>query len=119
MKTKPLTAAQIDMLAHRLSEIPVAASASAKKAGDPALLARAVRAHWGIENRLHWVLDVVFHDDLMRLRTEEGSKNMTTIKHMAINLIRATPGKDSLKSKRKAAGWDQDYLKTLITQAGN
>ena len=86
---------------------------------DPALLARAVRAHWGIENRLHWVLDVVFHDDLMRLRTESGPKNMATIKHMAMNLIRAAPGKDSLKSKRKAAGWDQDYLKTIITKAGN
>ena len=82
------------------------------------LLARAVRAHWGIENRLHWVLDVVFHDDLMRLRTEEGPKNMATIKHMAMNLIRAAPGKDSLKTKRKAAGWDQEYLKTIITQAG-
>lgn len=85
---------------------------------DPALLARAVRAHWGIENRLHWVLDVVFHDDLMRLRTEDGPKNMATIKHMAMNLIRAAPGKDSLKTKRKAAGWDQDYLKKIITQTG-
>ena len=85
---------------------------------DPPLLARAVRAHWGIENRLHWVLDVVFHDDLMRLRTEEGPKNMATIKHMAMNLIRAAPGKHSLKTRRKAAGWDQNYLKTIITQAG-
>jgi len=83
---------------------------------DPPLLARAVRAHWGIENRLHWVLDVVFHDDLMRLRTEQGPKNMATIKHMAMNLIRAAPGKDSLKTKRKAAGWDQEFLKTIITQ---
>ena len=85
---------------------------------DPPLLARAVRAHWGIENRLHWVLDVVFHDDLMRLRTEDGPKNMATIKHMAMNLIRMAPGKDSLKSKRKAAGWDQDYLKAIITHTG-
>ena len=83
---------------------------------DSRLLARAVRAHWGIENRLHWVLDVVFHDDLMRLRTEHGPKNMATIKHMAMNLIRSAPGKDSLKIRRKAAGWNQDYLKTLITR---
>jgi predicted transposase YbfD/YdcC len=48
---------------------------------DARMLARAVRAHCGIENRLHWVLDVVFHDDLMRLRTEHGPKNMATIKH--------------------------------------
>jgi len=71
---------------------------------DGRLLARAVRAHWGIENRLHWVLDVVFHDDLMRLRTDNGPRNMSTIKHMAMNLIRAAPGKDSLKVRRKAAG---------------
>ncbi|MGH8297453.1 MAG: ISAs1 family transposase, partial [Steroidobacteraceae bacterium] len=82
---------------------------------DAATLARAVRAHWGIENRLHWVLDVVFHDDLMRLRTEHGPKNMATIKHMAMNLVRAAPGKDSLKVRRKAAGWSQDYLRTLLT----
>jgi len=83
---------------------------------DAKTLARAVRAHWGIENRLHWVLDVVFHDDLMRLRTDQGPKNMATIKHMAMNLIRAAPGKDSLKVRRKAAGWNQDYLRTIITQ---
>jgi predicted transposase YbfD/YdcC len=70
---------------------------------DERLLARAVRAHWGIENRLHWVLDVVFHDDLMRLRTENGPRNMATIKQMAMNLIRAAPGKDRLKVRRKAA----------------
>lgn len=83
---------------------------------DPRMLARAVRAHWGIENRLHWVLDVVFHDDLMRLRTEYGPKNMATIKHMAMNLIRTAPGKDSLKVRRKAAGWNQDYLRAIITR---
>jgi predicted transposase YbfD/YdcC len=83
---------------------------------DPRALARAVRAHWGIENRLHWVLDVVFHDDLMRLRTDHGPKNMATIKHMAINLIRNAAGNDSLKSRRKAAAWNHDYLPKLITQ---
>ena len=60
---------------------------------------------------------MVFHDDLMRLRTDQGPKNMATIKHMAMNLIRAAPGKHSLKTRRKTAGWDQNYLKTIITQA--
>ncbi len=83
---------------------------------DPQLLARAVRAHWGIENRLHWVQGVVFHDDLMRLRTENGPINMATIKHMAMNLIREANGKESLKVRRKTAGWDQTYLKALITR---
>ena len=49
--------------------------------------AAAVRAHWGVENRLHWVLDVVFHDHLARLRTANGPRNMAVIKHMNLNLI--------------------------------
>ncbi len=83
---------------------------------DPRTLARAVRAHWGIGNRLHWVLDVVFHDDPMRLRTDHGPKNMATIRHMAMNLIRGAAGEDSLKSRRKAAAWNHDYLRALITK---
>lgn len=83
---------------------------------DAKLCAKAVRAHWGIENRLHWVLDVVFHDDLMRLRTENGPKNMATVKHMAMNLVKAAPGPDSLRVRRKAAGWNDEYLRALITR---
>lgn len=81
---------------------------------NPVFFAKAARAHWGIENRLHWVLDVVFHDDLMRLRTANGPKNMATVKHMALNLIKSAPGKDSLRVKRKAAGWDDAFLLAII-----
>lgn len=81
-----------------------------------AQFARAVRAHWGIENRLHWVMDVVFHDDLMRLRTEHGPANMATIRHAALNLIRAIPDKASLKVRRKTVAWDDEYLRKTITQ---
>jgi predicted transposase YbfD/YdcC len=51
---------------------------------DAATFARAVRAHWGIENRLHWMLDVVFNDDQTRLRTGHGPENMAVVRHMAI-----------------------------------
>lgn len=81
---------------------------------DAVFFAKAARAHWGIENRLHWVLDVVFHDDLMRLRTENGPKNMATVKHMALNLVKSAPGKESLRLKRKAAGWDDAFLMAII-----
>jgi predicted transposase YbfD/YdcC len=81
---------------------------------DQAFFAKAARAHWGVENRLHWVLDVVFHDDLMRLRTANGPKNMATVKHMALNLVKSAPGKDSLRAKRKAAGWDDAFLLAII-----
>lgn len=77
--------------------------------------ARAVRSHWGIENRLHWTLDVVFHDDLMRLRTQHGPANMATIRHTALNIIRAIPDKASLKVRRKTAAWDDDYLFSAIS----
>jgi len=83
---------------------------------DAKLCAKAVRAHWGIENRLHWVLDVVFHDDLMRLRTQNGPQNMAVVKHMAMNLVKAAPGPDSIRVRRKAAGWDDNYLRGLLTR---
>ena len=52
----------------------------------------------------------------MRLRTDNGPQNMATIKHMAMNLLRSASGKDSLKVRRKAAGWDHNYLKSIITR---
>ena len=76
--------------------------------------ARAVRGHWGIENRLHWVLDVVFGDDQARLRTGHGAKNMAVVRHFAINLVRAVADKKSLKLRRKVAGWDVRYLAAIL-----
>ena len=81
-----------------------------------AQFAHAVRAHWGVENRLHWVMDVVFHDDLMRLRTENGPANMATIRHAAINIIKQINDKASFKVRRKTLGWDDDYLFNAITK---
>lgn len=81
---------------------------------DAKTFAAAVRAHWGIENRLHWVLDVVFHDDLARLRTGSGPQNMAVVKHMAMNLVRAQDDKHSLKVRRKLANLNPDYLESLI-----
>ncbi|MFV0474669.1 MAG: ISAs1 family transposase, partial [Pikeienuella sp.] len=73
--------------------------------------------HWGVENRLHWVMDVVFHDDLMRLRTEHGPANMAAIRHASLNLIKAIPDKASLKVRGKTLAWDDEYLRKTITQA--
>ena len=75
-----------------------------------------IRSHWAIENSLHWVMDMVFRDDECRLRTDHAPANFTTIKHMAQNLIRRDPGKDSLRLRRKVAAWDDDFLASLITQ---
>jgi len=79
------------------------------------LLGPVVRSHWAIENSLHWVLDMVFRDDECRVRTEHAPANFTTIKHMALNLLRRAPGKNSLRGRRKAAGWDDEFLASLVT----
>lgn len=74
----------------------------------------AIRAHWMIENGLHWVLDMSFRDDECRVRTDHAPANFTTIKHIALNLIRRAPGKDSIRLRRKVAAWDDDFLASLI-----
>jgi predicted transposase YbfD/YdcC len=80
-----------------------------------ALAGPVIRSHWAIENSLHWVMDMVFRDDECRVRTEHAPANFTTIRHMAHNLIRKAPGKDSLRLKRKVAAWDDDFLASIIS----
>lgn len=84
---------------------------------DAVTFARAVRAHWGVENRLHWVLDVVFHDDLARLRTGHGPQNMAIVKHIGLNLMRSTKATASLKVRRKKAAWNTGYLANVLRGA--
>lgn len=81
---------------------------------DAARAGRAVRGHWGIENNLHWVLDVGFGDDLSRLRKGFGAKNMAVVRHFALNLVRSARDKRSIKLRRKLAGWTPDYLDQLL-----
>jgi predicted transposase YbfD/YdcC len=80
------------------------------------LLGPVVRSHWAIENSLHWVMDMVFRDDECRVRTNHAPANFTTIKHMAHNLLRRPSGKDSFRVRRKVAGWDDEFLASLITR---
>ncbi|MFY9352692.1 MAG: ISAs1 family transposase [Sphingobium sp.] len=74
-----------------------------------------VRSHWAFENSLHWVMDMVFRDDECRVRTENAPANFTTIKHIANNLLRLPNTKDSLRSRRKIAAWDDNFLASLIS----
>jgi predicted transposase YbfD/YdcC len=73
------------------------------------------RDHWAVENSLHWVLDMIFRDDECRVRTNHAPANFTTIKHMALNLLRKAPGKNSLRLRRKVAAWDDGFLANIIT----
>ena len=77
--------------------------------------AAAVRSHWAIENRLHWVLDVTFGDDQSRLRKGHGARNMATGRHFAVNLVRTAKDKRSIKTRRKLAGWNTGYLNTILS----
>ena len=74
-----------------------------------------VRDHWAVENSLHWVMDMVFRDDECRLRTDHAPANFTTLKHIALNLIRRAKSKDSIRLRRKVAAWDDDFLESLVT----
>ena len=83
---------------------------------DAPVFANAVRSHWGgIENRLHWVLDVVFRDDDCRVRKDHARKNFTVIKHMAMNLLNRAKQKKSLRVMRKKTGWNNQFLKSILT----
>ena len=83
---------------------------------DAITFAAAVRAHRGVENRLHRVLDVVSHDDLARLRSGNGPHNMAVVKHMAMNLVRHPEDRHSLEVRRKLANLTPDHLETLTRQ---
>ena len=73
-----------------------------------------VRTHWGIENQVHWVLDVVFHEDASRIRKGYAPQNMAVVRHMALNLLRQEPSKGSLKAKRFRAALDGAYLARVL-----
>ncbi len=81
---------------------------------DAARFAHAVRSHWGIENRLHWVLDVTFRDDDSRVRKDHAPANFAVIKHIAINLLSKAKGKQSLRVMRKKAGWNNRFLIQIL-----
>jgi len=81
---------------------------------SPQAFAQAIREHWRIENSLHWVLDVTFAEDLSRLRKGHGAANMAVVRHFAINLVRGANDRHSLKTRRKLAGWSEDYLAALL-----
>jgi predicted transposase YbfD/YdcC len=79
------------------------------------LLGPVIRRHRAIENSLHRVMDMVFRHDECRVRTNHAPTNFTTVKHMACNLLRRPSGKDSMRVRRKVAGWDDDFLASLVT----
>ena len=79
-------------------------------------LARAIRGHWGIENSLHWVLDVALREDGCRVRTGHAAIHLATLRHMTLNLLRQdTTKKRGIRTKQKIAGWDHRHLLKLLS----
>src|SRR5215216_5516602 len=76
-----------------------------------------VRAHWGIENGLHWVLDGTMNEDGLRNRKDHGPENLALLRRLALNLATLEPSKASVKAKQKRAGWDNAYLAAILAQA--
>lgn len=83
-------------------------------AGSAKVLGSAVRGHWGIENGLHWVLDVVFGEDDSRVRAGHAGANLAMIRRVAVSLLRRAPGKMTTPTKRLRAGWDDEYLLQIL-----
>lgn len=89
---------------------------SSVDACDPKWLGQIIRAHWGIENQLHWVLDYAFDEDGQRARIGNSAANMAIIRHIALNIVKSDKtAKVGVKNKRLKAGWDEDYLVQLVT----
>jgi predicted transposase YbfD/YdcC len=75
----------------------------------------ATRAHWGVENNVHWVLDVVFDEDASRIRTGHAQQNLALMRRIAINMLNSeTTSRESLKGKRQLAGWDETFLERVV-----
>jgi predicted transposase YbfD/YdcC len=88
-------------------------------APQASLLLGAVRAHWGIENGCHWVLDAIFQEDASRTRLQNADENLALLRKIALNLIRQHPAKGSLKGKRYRAALNEDFLLEIMQSSFN
>jgi predicted transposase YbfD/YdcC len=82
--------------------------------GTARTFGEAVRIHWEIENVVHWTLDVVFRQDAARVLIGHGPENLAVMHHLALNLLKKEPSKQSIRVKRQKAGWNKDFLAKLL-----
>ncbi len=82
----------------------------------PERFAEVVRAHWGVENRLRWVLDVTMNEGQARNRLDNGPNNLAVLRHMALNILDAEKSKITKRRKIKRAGWSNAFLANLLAQ---
>jgi predicted transposase YbfD/YdcC len=96
------------------SEPPVVRWYLLSKPLTAARLIEVARTHWTIENQLHWVLDVALEEDAARSRKDNAPQNLALLRKLALNLLRTHPAKGSIKGKIKRAGWNDDFLLSLL-----
>ena len=83
--------------------------------GEAQAFGAAVRSHWGVENGLHWVLDIAFQEDASRMRKDHSQQNFVILRHMALNLLKQEQtAKCGIKARRLKAGWSEDYLRQVL-----
>jgi len=82
---------------------------------SPKRLLQFTRSHWGIENQLHWVLDVHFAEDNNRARKDNAPENLAILRRLALNILRTHPDRASLRAKIKRAGWDDAFLLAILS----
>ncbi|AMY69189.1 transposase, IS4 family [Frigidibacter mobilis] len=82
----------------------------------PQAFAAAVRAHWAIENSLHWVLDVTFDEDRARNRADNGPENLAILRRLALNILNTALPEMPVSRKRKRAGWSDNFARSIIGQ---
>jgi predicted transposase YbfD/YdcC len=105
-RTRRINGHESDEIVYYLSSLPPKVKA----------FARAVRGHWGIENRLHWSLDVTFSEDHSRVRKDHSPVNLGLLRRLALSILQKdTSVKDNLRGKRLRAGWDEKTLQTILT----
>ena len=99
-----------DKVSHEASYYISSSAAGVKR------LAAGIRGHWGIENKVHWLLDVTFHEDQSRARAGHAAENLAWLRRVSLALLRQDDGPGSIKVKRKTAGWDTDFLERLLAR---
>jgi predicted transposase YbfD/YdcC len=82
---------------------------------DVGEFARAIRGHWGIENSLHWTLDMTFREDESRIRGEKIRENFAWLNRLAVSLLKQHPAKISINLKRQSCGWDPEFMMQVLT----
>jgi predicted transposase YbfD/YdcC len=100
---------------HKPAEQPLVRYFLLSKYVSAKRLLAIVHSHWGIENKLHWVLDVIMNEDRNRARRDHAPENLATLRRLALNILRAHPDDKSMRRKVKRAGWDDAFLMSIIS----